>query len=97
MAYKTKEKKEIQNTYFDIEGMKVQNVRVLSEDVLAFSLNGKGLGLYNLRVVNGKNGKFVSVPQTKGKDGKWYNQYALYLTDEDQAKLIEQAEALIAE
>lgn len=97
MAYKTKEKKEIQNTYFDIEGMKVQNVRVLSEDVLAFSLNGKGLGLYNLRVVDGKNGKFVSVPQTKGRDGKWYNQYALYLTDEDQAKLIEQAEALIAE
>lgn len=97
MAYKTKEKKEIQNTYFDITDMKVQNVRVLSEDVLAFSLNGNGLGLYNLRVVNGKNGKFVSVPQTKGKDGKWHNQYALYLTDEDQATLIEQAEALISE
>lgn len=26
-----------------------------------------------LRVVNGKNGLFVSMPQGKAKDGKWYD------------------------
>lgn len=99
MAYakKAKETKESEKTYFDITGMKVQNVRVLSETTLAFSLNGKGLGLYNLRVVEGKNGKFISAPQEKGKDGKWYNVYAVYFTDDDEAKLIAEAEAAIAD
>ena len=92
MAYKTK-KEANEKPRFDLTGMVVQNVRVLSEDTLAFSLCGKGLGLYNLRVVDGKNGKFVAVPQTKGRDGKWYNQYALYLTEDDEAQLIDDVEA----
>jgi len=26
-----------------------------------------------IKVVEGKNGLFISMPQQKGKDGKWYN------------------------
>lgn len=92
MAYTKKAKAEAEKTFFDVSGMAVTNCRVLSDTVLAFSLSGKGAGFYNLRVVDGKNGKFVAVPQTKGKDGKWYNQYSLYLTDEDQKKIIEEVE-----
>ena len=91
MAYK-KKTEEKEKTYFNIEGMTVTNCRVLSENVLAFTLTGKGIGLYNLRVVDSKNGKFIGAPQSKGKDGNWYNQYALYLTDEDQEKLIAEVE-----
>ncbi len=32
-----------------------------------------GLVVKGLRVVAGSNGLFVSMPQHKGKDGKWYN------------------------
>ena len=85
MAKKTEEKK----PDFNISGMRVANVRKLSETVIAFSLLGNGLGLYNLKVVDGAKGKFVAVPQAKGKDDEWYNQYALYLSEEDQEKLIE--------
>lgn len=82
-----------EKVYFDIKGMKVANVRQLSEKAIAFSLLGKGLGLYNLRVVAGKNGDFVASPQTKGKDGAYYAQYAVYISDEDQKKIIKAVKA----
>lgn len=31
------------------------------------------LAIKGLRVVNGKEGLFVSMPREEGKDGKWYN------------------------
>ena len=83
MAKKSDEKKN-----FILSGMTVANVRRLSEKVVAFSLLGNGLGLYNLRVVDGQKGNLVAAPQEKGKDGKYYNVYALYLTKEDEAKVI---------
>ena len=50
--------------YFNIKGMKVSNVRrIPGTDVITFSLNGNGLGLYNLRIVTGgATGKFISPP-----------------------------------
>lgn len=91
----SKKAKKAEKPNFEITGMKVSNVRKLSETVTAFSLLGKGLGLYNLKVVNGAKGKFVAVPQTKGKDGEWYNQYAVYISDDDQAKIIKKVESMI--
>ena len=79
---------EEKKVYFDISGMTVANVRQLSAKVVAFSLLGKGLGLYNLRIVAGKNGNFVASPQSKGKDGEYYSVYAVYLTEDDQKKII---------
>lgn len=79
---------EEKKVYFDISGMMVANVRQLSDKVVAFSLLGKGLGLYNLRIVAGKNGNFVASPQSKGKDGEYYSVYAVYLTEDDQKKII---------
>lgn len=74
---------------FAIKGMKVANVRRISEKVVAFSLLGNGLGLYNLKVIDGKKDKFVAAPQEKGKDDKYYNVYAVYFSEEDEQKIIE--------
>lgn len=93
MAKKNEEKK----PDFKISGMRVSNVRKLSETVTAFSLLGNGLGLYNLKVVDGSKGKFIATPQTKGKDGSWYDQYAVYFAEEDQAKIIKKVESMIEE
>ena len=83
---------------FSIKGMRVANVRKLSETIIAFSLLGNGLGLYNLKVVNGTKGKFIATPQTKGKkNGEWFNQYAVYLSEEDEQKIIAKVEALVPE
>ena len=73
---------------FSIKGMKVDHVRRLSDKVIAFSLNGNGLGLYNLKVIEGKKGEFVAAPQEKGKDGNYYNVYAVYFSEEDEKKII---------
>lgn len=82
---------------FKAEGMKVQNVRRLSEKAVAFSLNGGGLGLYNLRVVDGAKGKFISTPSEKGKDGKYYSVYAVYFDEKTEAAIIKRVEEIQAE
>lgn len=85
---KKKETNNQEKVTLNIKGMKLANVRRLSKEVVVFSLLGNGLGLYNLRVVNGQKGKFIAAPQSKGKDGNYYGQYAIYLSDEDQERII---------
>lgn len=76
--------------YFSVKGMRVTNVRrIPGTEVITFSLNGNGLGLYNLRIVTGgASGKFIAAPSTKGKDGKYYSQYAIYLSPEDEERVM---------
>lgn len=70
-------------------GYEVTNVRVITDSFITFTLKFKGFALYNMRVVERRNGEiFISVPQSKGGDFRYYNQYAVYLSDEDQKMLI---------
>lgn len=73
-------------------GYEVANVRVITESFITFTLKFKGFALYNMRVVESKKtgDPFISVPQSKGTDRRYYNQYAVYLTDEDQQMLIDE-------
>lgn len=80
---------EAKREYFSIKGMKVSNVRKIpGTEVITFSLLGNGLGLYNLRVVNTAGDQFIAAPQSKGKDGKYYGQYAVYLSKEDEDRVL---------
>ena len=99
MARTRAKTKEPEKVYFSIKGMRVKNVRELSDNVVAFSLLGKGLSLYNMRVVYRKDGEsaFVCAPQTKAKNGEYYNQYAVYLSVEDQAAIIDMVEEALDE
>lgn len=73
-------------------GYEVTNVRVITDSFITFTLKFKGFALYNMRVVESKNtgDPFISVPQSKGTDNRYYNQYAVYLSDEDQQMLIDE-------
>lgn len=84
-----KNEKQEARPVLSIKGMSVSNVRRLSENVVAFTLSGNGLGLYGLKVVNGQQGYFISSPQQKGKDGKYYNIYSVYFDPEDEKKVIQ--------
>ena len=88
---KNEEKKA--RTYFDMAEnvAMVTNVRQISETCVCFTLKCKGFSFYGLRAVERKddNGWFISVPATKGKDGKYYTNYGLYLRDEDQESIID--------
>lgn len=97
--YKRSNTKRAQNNeerkpvYFDMTEnvAMVTNVRKISETCIGFTLKCKGFSLYNLRAVEREddNGWFISVPATKGKDGKYYNNYGLYLRDEDQKAILD--------
>lgn len=81
---------ENEKTYLNIKGMKVRNVMKLGDKgVIVFSLNGNGLGLYNLRIVPSAKGDFISTPQQRGKDGKYYAQYQVYFSSDDEKRVIQ--------
>lgn len=51
-----------------------------------------GITIYGMRVVEGKNGDFLSFPQTKGKDGKYYSICWAKLSEKDQADILKAIE-----
>ena len=67
----------------------VQNARVVTDDLITFTLKCHGFSLYNMKLVNGKNGNFITPPSVKGSNGAYYNQYAIYLSEEDEKSLID--------
>lgn len=85
--------KEDKKVYFDMAEnvAMVTNVRKINDACICFTLKCKGFSLYGLRAVEKKDGSswFISVPATKGKDGNYYNNYGLYLRDEDEEAILD--------
>lgn len=72
----------------NITGATVSGCRFLSDMVIAFTLNLPGLALYNMKVIDGKNGAFVSPPQNKSnKSGKWVDAVGVWLDGADEAAI----------
>lgn len=70
-------------------GAEITNPRQVGDTCIVFTLRCAGFSLYNMHLVEGKDGKrFVVPPSSKGSDGKYYNQYAVYLSDVDQQTII---------
>lgn len=98
MAFKTKKKENKDKVYFELGLYKaeVTNARVLSETTASFTLRCAGFSLYNMRVVCLADGReFVSVPATRAKNGQYYDQYALYLSEDDQKKVIAKVKEML--
>lgn len=89
-----KENTERVNFNLKDSGWSISNVRVVTEHMVSFTLKMRGLALYNMKVTESTKGDtagkmFLSNGQSKGALGKYYNNYALYLSDEDIARIIE--------
>ena len=74
-------------------GWEIANVRVMTEHMVSFTLKMHGLSLYGMKVTESTKGDstgkmFLSNGQSKGSDGKYYNNYALHLSDEDRDMVI---------
>lgn len=92
MGFKTKNGEDKQNkAKFDMVATEaiVQNARVVTNDLITFTLKCHGFSLYNMKLVNGKKGYFITPPSVKGSNGAYYNQYAIYLSEEDEKSLID--------
>nr|DAF89304.1 MAG TPA: putative septation protein [Podoviridae sp. ctZDN4] len=68
----------------------VRSVRQVADNCLTFTLRLYGIDLYNMRLVESAKGTFISASATKGKDGKYYDNFRVYFDDAAQAA-VEQA------
>ena len=93
MGFKTKEGKDDKQNKakFDMVATEaiVQNARVVTNNLITFTLKCHGFSLYNMKLVYGKDGYFITPPSVKGSNGAYYNQYAVYLSKEDENSLID--------
>jgi hypothetical protein len=60
-------------------GTSVSRVRQMSDKVLVFNLRFGCVDFYSMRAISSDKGDFVAAGQTKGRDGKWYDNYRIYL------------------
>lgn len=72
----------------NIKGATVSGCRFLSDKTIAFTLNLPGLALYNMKVIDGNNGAFVSPPQNKSKKSdRWVDVFGIWLDSADEDKI----------
>ena len=83
----------------DLAGVnaEVTNVRQISNSCIIFTLKCNGFSFYSMRVLERKSDgePFITVPKDKGPDGKYYDRYAVYLSDADQKALIDKVFAIV--
>ena len=63
--------------------------------VVFFTLELNGVTINNCRVAEGKNGDFISLPQYRGNDGKYYSHVYFRFTKNDEAAILDEVEKLI--
>lgn len=91
---KNTEKKEIVTIDLKAVDAKVVNVRVLNEKTASFTLRCKGFSFYNLKCVayskEGREQYFIAMSQTKGNNDKYYDDYKVYFSKEDEKTIIKE-------
>lgn len=83
-----------ERVYLDLAAIGAVVTHVRESDYgTTFTLKCKGFSLYGLRVVEKRDGGyFIAPPNHKGSNGKYYADYALYLSDADTEKLLDMVE-----
>lgn len=95
-----KESANQERTFVEIRDHAVDNVRVVdgkNGDLVFFTLTINGVTIYNCRVATGKNGDFISFPQYQGKNGTYYNNVYVPISDEDTKKILDEIQKIIDE
>ena len=80
MAYRKKE-----DTGREFKVSRVRETRL----GLMFDLETSGIHIYGCRYCEGKNGDFVGFPSYKGKDGRYYNNAWIDLTESESKAILE--------
>lgn len=100
MARKTTQSSTEDNAFKDSRlksAYQITNVRWGKDNAYAFFTLELpfGISLYSCKLVYKKDGTaFICPAQTKGSDGKYYNNYGLYLDESMEKDIIEQLEGM---
>lgn len=79
---------EVVKSYLSIKDATVNACHLISDRVCVFTLNVPGATFIDLKVVDGKNGEFIAMPQSKGRDGHYYDLYRVYFSEQDAQRII---------
>lgn len=100
-------KKQTKNTADDtrkygiVDSFEVSRVRQVSTssngEVIFFSLLLNGVSINNVRVAEGKKGDFISLPQYRGSDNKWYSTVFFRFSPEDEKAILDEVEKQLNE
>lgn len=73
----------------NLTGATIQAAYQLSDTCIVFTLNIPGVSLRDMHLIEKKaGGYFISVPQAKGKDGQYHDRFFVYLSEEDEQRVI---------
>lgn len=64
---------------------------------VVFDLDIDDMTIYGCRVVEGKDGDFISMPRKKGSDGKYYSIVYRRFTDEETNEILDKVSAKLAD
>ena len=80
-----------------VVSIEVIRAKAFDNGGVVFDVIINDVGIYNCRVVEGKNGDFVSFPARKGADGNYYSHAYIKLSADDTKKIISQVEKKLEE
>ena len=85
-------------TYGIVDDFEVSRARCVDGKngrVIFFTLTLNGVAINNCRVAEGKNGDFISLPQYKGNDSKYYSHVFFRFSEDDEAEILAEVEKQI--
>lgn len=74
--------------YTEVKEFSVIRTKMFDNGNVVFDLSINGVSIYGCRVVEGKQGDFISFPQRKGGDGKYYHIAYASLSQDDQGAIL---------
>ena len=80
----TNKEAETKNEKYSIENMRVVNN--CGKTLAFFTLDVEGVKIYNLTLVEGREGVFVGFPSKQGKDGKYYS--TAWISDKEERETV---------
>lgn len=90
-------KKPEKKTESAVQSVEVVRAKAFDNGGVVFDVIINGVSIYNCRVVEGKNGDFISFPARKGSDGNYYSHAYIKLTEDDTKQIISQVEKALEE
>ena len=86
------------HTYLELKNWSISGLRRYSFGTF-FTLKIAGASFYNLKLIpaTANRDAFISMPQTKGKDGVYYDMYYVNFSPEDSKAIIEAIERKLQE
>lgn len=78
--------------YLKIESFSVNKTHIFDNGGVTFDMTVNGINIYGCRVVESNNGDFISLPQRKGNDGKYYSIVWARFSEQDTKDILAEVE-----